>query len=311
MNLLVGAVSMGLVLSLLGLGVFISWKVLDTFDLTADGAFGLGAVAAAALLVAGAPSWVASPLAALAGAVAGAATGLIHTRLKVSALLSGLLVTTALYSVSLMLMRGGDLPLAGTRTLPAEAFQAWMALGGPAQGVTVGGVEVSARSLATLLAVLPAVGLSVLLVERFFRTQLGLALRATGDNRQMARAIGIDVDLMTVLALAFSNALIAGSGAFFAQYQGFANIQMSVGMLMMGLAAVALGDAVLRTRVLGRRIASVVFGSVLLRLLVAVALAAGLPANLLKLALAALVLAVLVVPDALGRALRGAEQARG
>ncbi|HEX5634453.1 MAG TPA: hypothetical protein VFX50_14530 [Gemmatimonadales bacterium] len=308
MNLLVGAISMGLVLSLLGLGVFISWRVLDSFDLTVDGSFGLGAVMAALLLAAGAPSWVATPAAALAGMVAGTVSGLVHTRLKVSALLSGLLVTTALYSVSIMLMKGGDVSLAGTRTLPTQAFAVWTALGGPAEGVRVLGVEVSARTLATLLAVLPAVGFSVLLVERFFRTSLGLAMRATGDNRQMARALGIDVDLMFVVGLGFSNALVAASGAFFAQYQGFANIQMSVGMLVMGLAAVALGDAVLRSRSLGRRIAGVVGGSLLLRLLVAVALAAGLPGNMLKLVVAALVLAVLVVPDALGRLLR--EEAR-
>lgn len=301
MNLAVGAISMGLVLALLALGVFISWRVLDTFDLTADGAFGLGAVVAAALLAAGAPSWVASPAAAAAGLVAGGVTGLLHTRLKVSALLSGLLVTTALYSVSLMLMRGGDISLAGTRTLPTEAYAVWRWLGGPEEGVQLLGVEVSARTLATLLAVLPAVGFSVLLVERFFRTSLGLAMRATGDNRQMARALGVDVDLMFVLGIAFANALVAGSGAFFAQYQGFANIQMSVGMLVMGLAAVALGDSVLRRQGLGGRIGGVVGGSVLLRLLVAAALAAGLPANMLKLVLAALVLLVLVAPQLVPR----------
>ena len=240
MNLLFGALSVGLVLALLGLGVYISYRILDTFDLTVDGSFAFGAVIAGVLLSRGMASFWASAAGFVAGMMAGAASALIHRRLGVSRLLSGLLVATALYSLDLMIMGGGDISLASTRTLPTQAFELWLRFGGAESGTRIFGIEVSARTLATFLAMLPAVGTAVFLVDRFFRTSLGLAMRATGDNAQMARSVGIDDATVFIAGLAVSNGLVGLSGALFAQYQGFVTIQMSIGMLVMGLAAVAI-----------------------------------------------------------------------
>ncbi len=297
MNLLVGALSMGLLLSLLALGVFVAFRILGTYDLTADGAFGVGAVVAAALLARGFDPTTATVVAGLAGAAAGAVTGTLHTRLKVDILLAGILVTTALYSLDLFLMQGGDIPLSGTRALPGTAEKLWVAAGLPVGGLELFGTRVSARNLATLIALIPAAGVPVLLLDRFFRTSLGLALRATGDNRTMARAVGIDVDAMFVLGLVAANGMVGLSGALFAQYQSFANIQMSFGNLVTGLGCVILGDALSRGRGLGRRITGVVLGTILFRLLVAAAITAGVAPNALKLLTALFVLAVLVIPD--------------
>jgi len=300
-NLLVGALSMGLLLSLLALGVFVAFRILGTYDLTADGAFGAGAVVAAALLAAGFDPTTASIVGGLAGGAAGAATGLLHTRLKVDILLAGILVTTALYSIDLFVMHGGDIPLSGTKALPGTAERIWVAAGLPADGVTLMGTRVSARNLATLIALIPAAGVPVLLLDRFFRTSLGLALRATGDNRTMARAVGVDVDAMFVLGLVAANGMVGLSGALFAQYQSFANIQMSFGNLVTGLGCVILGDALSRGAPLRGRILGVVVGTVLFRLLVAGAITVGVSPNALKLMTAGFVLAVLVMPDLVRR----------
>jgi ABC-type uncharacterized transport system permease subunit len=206
-NLLFGALSMGLVLSLLGLGVYISYRILDTFDLTVDGSFAFGAVIAGVLLTRGMASFWASAAGFIAGMLAGALSGMIHRRLGVSRLLSGLLVATALYSLDLLVMGGGDISLASTRTLPTQAFALWQC-SGAGVGATIFGIEVSARTLATFLAMLPAVGTAVFLVDRFFRTSLGLAMRATGDNAQMARAMGIDDAMVFIAGLAVSNGLV-------------------------------------------------------------------------------------------------------
>ena len=311
MNLLFGAISMGLVLSLLGLGVYISYRVLDTFDLTVDGSFAFGAVIAGVLLTRGISSFWASAAGFVAGMAAGAVSGMIHRRLGVSRLLSGLLVATALYSLDLVIMRGGDISLASTSTLPTQAFSLWQWFGGPESGATIFGVEVSARTLSTFLALLPAVGSALFLVDRFFRTSLGLAMRATGDNSQMARSMGIDDAMVFIAGLAVSNGLVGLSGALFAQYQGFVNIQMSVGNLVTGLAAVAIDEGLLRGRSMGARIVGVVVGSILLRLVVALAIAAGLPANTLKLVTAVLVLLVLILPDLMRRRRLTPEAANG
>jgi len=310
-NLFFGALSMGLVLSLLGLGVYISYRVLDTFDLTVDGSFAFGAVIAGVLLARGLGSFWASAAGFVAGMAAGAVSGMVHRLLGVSRLLSGLLVATALYSLDLLIMGGGDISLASTRTLPTQAFDLWQLSGGPESGATIFGIEVSARTLATFLAMLPAVGTAVFLVDRFFRTKLGLAMRATGDNAQMARAMGVDDAMVFIKGLAVSNGLVGLSGALFAQYQGFVSIQMSIGNLVTGLAAVAIDEGLLRGRSMSARIAGVVMGSILLRLVVAAAIAAGLPANTLKLVTAVLVLVVLILPDLIRRRRLTPEAANG
>lgn len=302
MNLLIGAVTMGLILALLGLGVFISYRIYHTLDLTADGSFGIGAAVAAALLVGGVHPFPATAAAALAGVAAGSITGIVHTRFLVSALLAGVLTSTALYSVSLFVMGSGNLSLASAGSLFGLAERAGEGLLGLPLSLTLLGTTVSGASIMTLgVMALLAAGLALALAL-FLGTQLGSAMRAAGNNPQMARAVAIDVDRMVVLGLGLSNGLIALAGALFAQYEGFANIQMGIGAVVTGLANLMVGEALLGRRSMGRWIAAAVVGAVAFRLLVAAAVRAGLNPNALKLVTAALVLAVLVLPQLARRA---------
>jgi putative ABC transport system permease protein len=303
MNLLVGALSIGLLLSLLTLGVFLTYRVLNRLDLTTDGSFGLGAAVAAALLAQGVHPVTATLAATGAGWLAGAATGVVHTAFGVDTLLGGILVSTALYSVQLYIMRGGDVSLASADTLPGLAERAWTAAGGP-PSVTLFGTPVSAANLAGLLLFVVFILGSMVLMERFLRTDLGMAVRATGDNPQMARALGIDVGLMVTLGLVMANGLVALSGALFAQYQGFANVQMGLGIVVVALACLIVGEALVGRSGPGRQIAGVLVGTVVFRLLVAAALRAGLDANALKLVTAVFVLLALVVPRVIARVFR-------
>lgn len=303
MNLLIGALSVGLLLSLLTLGVFLTYRVLDRLDLTTDGSFGLGAAVAATLLAKGVHPVPATLAAAIAGWLAGAATGVVHTAFGVDTLLGGILVSTALYSVQLYIMGGGDVSLAATNTLPGLAEQAWTALGGPPT-VTLFGTPVSAANIAPLGMFIVLILGSMVIMERFLRTDLGMAVRATGDNPQMARALGINVGLMVTLGLVLANGLVALCGALFAQYQGFANVQMGLGIVVVGLACLIVGESLTGRRGPGRQITGVLVGTVVFRLLVAAALRAGLDANALKLVTAVFVLLALVVPTAIKRVVR-------
>ena len=304
MILLLGAWTIGLILSLLALGVFVSFRVFHFPDITVDGSITLGAAVAAVLLAGGYSPLAATAAGFAAGAVAGATTGLLHTRFNIHGLLSGILVMTALYSINLRVMGRSNVPLLGVRTLVSDAEGLGERLLGGAASFVVLGREVGARDAAALvlaLAVIAAVGAAL---YAFFRTDLGTAMRATGDNDQMVRALGIDARNMIVLGLALSNGLSAAAGALLAQYQGFADVQMGIGMVVWGLASVIIGEALVGGRQLGLIIAGAVMGSVLFRLLVAIALRAGLNPNDLKLITALFVFVALVLPGWLGRMTR-------
>ena len=301
MNLLIGAVTIGLVLALLGLGVFVSYRIYRIVDLTADGAFGVGAAVAAALLVRGMPALAATGVGALAGVLAGGVTGVLHTRFRITPLLAGVLTTTALYSVSLFVMGSGNLSLVAADGFVSVAERLAHRLVGLPASLTLFGDTVSGGSLAALGLMLLLAAAAALLLALFFNTQLGTAMRAAGNNPQMARALAIDVNGMVVLGLCLANGLAALSGALFAQYEGFANIQMGVGALVTGLANLLLGEALLGRRTLARWLAGALLGAVAFRLLVAAAVRAGLDPNALKLVTAALVFAVLVLPRLLRR----------
>ena len=310
MNLLIGAVSIGLILALLGLGVFLSYRIYHTLDLTADGSFGVGAAVVAALLVRDVHPLPATAVAALAGVVAGGITGILHTQFLVSALLAGVLTSTALYSVSLFVMGSGNLSLASAENLTSLADRLGQRLLGLPPSLTVLGTTVSGASVATLvLMALLAAGVALSL-GLFLGTNLGSAMRAAGNNPQMAKAVAIDVDRMVVLGLGLSNGLIALVGALFAQFEGFANIQMGIGALVTGLATLMVGEALVGRRPIGRWIAGAVVGAVVFRLLVAAAVRAGLNPNALKLVTAVFVLAVLVLPQLVRKARPGPEVQR-
>jgi putative ABC transport system permease protein len=303
-NLLIGAATIGLVLALLGLGVFITYRIYHTLDLTADGSFGVGAAVAAALLVRRVPPITATLFGAAAGAVAGSITALLHTRFRVSQLLAGVLTSTALYSVCLFVMGSGNLSLTSAETLVSVAERLGQRFLGIPASLTLFGTTVGGGSVATLLLMAAVAGAAGLLLAAFLATDLGLAMRAAGTNPQMARAVAIGVDGMLVLGFALANGLIGLAGALFAQEEGYANIQMGIGALVTGLANLMLGEALFGKRSIGRWIAGAIAGAVAFRLLVAAAVRAGLNPNALKLVTAAFVLAVLILPQLAGRAFR-------
>ena len=269
-------------------------------DITADGSITLGAAVAATLLVAQVHPVLATAIACAAGAVAGATTGVIHTRFGINKLLSGILVMTALYSVNLHVMGRSNVPLLSERTLATMAESAGTTALGAAR-LNLAGWEVSTRDVSVLVLALLAATLAAAILFVFFRTHLGTAMQAAGDNAQMIRALGVNVNTMIVLGLALSNAMVALAGALLAQYQGFADVQMGIGMVVWGLASVIIGEALVGTRQLGFIITGAVMGSVLFRLLVAIALRGGLNPNDLKLITAVFVFVALVLPTMVSR----------
>ncbi|MGH9421555.1 MAG: ABC transporter permease [Thermoanaerobaculia bacterium] len=300
MNLLLSAWTIGLLLSLLALGVYISYRVFAFPDITADGSITFGAAVAASMITHGVNPLVASGAAFLAGTVAGICTGVLHTRFKINQLLSGILVMTALYSINLHVMGQSNLPLLSSTTLTTYAEKLGRRLcGGDTANVI--GWAVTARDLGSLLMATFIVIVFALAAYIFFRTNLGSAMRAAGDNAQMIRALGVNVESMIVLGLAISNGLIAFSGALLAQYQGFADVQMGIGMVVWGLASVIIGRALVGSDSLGLALTGTVIGSVLFRLIIAVALRWGLNPNDLKLVTAFFVFAALVLPMQLQR----------
>jgi len=309
-NLLVGSLTIGFILSVLALGVYVSYRVFDFADITTDGSITLGAATAAVLLVGGAPPVLATLAGAAAGAAAGTVTGLLATRFRIPGLLSGILVMTALYSVNLRVMGRSNVPLLSVPSLAESAERAGRRVAGGVESVGVLGWDVAVRDLAMLAgAFLVAAGVAVLLFA-FFRTNLGTAMRATGNNAQMIRALGVDTGRMTVAGLALANGLVGLSGALLAQYQGFADVQMGIGMVVWGFASVIIGEALVRSRLLGLALAGTVLGCVLFRLLIALALRWGLEPNDLKLVTAAFVFAALVLPRLLERSARRKEASR-
>ena len=297
MTLLIGALTLGLILALLALGIYVSFRIFDLPDMTAEGSITLGASVAAALMVSGHGAAISTAAGALAGMLAGAVTGLLATKCNINKLLSGIIVMTALYSVNLHVMRKSNLPLLNETTLATRAEQFGVKIFGGAADLNIAGWDVGVRDLSMLLSVLLFIIVTCTLLYLFFRTNLGTAMRATGDNPQMIRALGVSVDAVTIFGLAMSNGLIALSGALIAQYQGFADVQMGVGIVVLGLASVIIGEALVGTRAVGLLITGTVMGSVVFRLLVAIALRWGLNPNDLKLITATFVFAALVMPD--------------
>jgi putative tryptophan/tyrosine transport system permease protein len=294
--LLIGALTIGLILSLLAFGIFVSFRIFEFADITADGSITLGGAVAAVLIVAGVNPILATAAAFVAGALAGMTTAVLHTRFHINRLLSGILVMTALYSINLHVMGKSNLPLMSERTLGSMAESVAMRLVGK-ESVYLAGWEVGTRDLAALalaFVITVIVGAALYL---FFRTDLGTAMQAAGDNAQMIRALGVNVDNMMVLGLAVSNGLIAVAGALLTQYQGFADVQMGIGMVVWGLASIIIGEALVGVRALGFVITGAVMGSVLFRLIVALALRGGLDPNDLKLVTAAFVFVALVLPS--------------
>ncbi|BAS28530.1 ABC transporter permease [Limnochorda pilosa] len=276
-----GVLEQGLVYGIMVLGVYLTFRVLNFPDLTVDGSFTLGGSIAAAMIVAGRPPLLATLVAALGGLAAGAATGVLHTRLRVSGLLAGILTMTALYSINLRVMGRSNVPLLRRETLVTQ----------------VRGLLDS--PLAALLLFLAAALLLKLLLDWFLQTEYGLAVQATGDNPGMIRSLGADTDRTTLVGLALSNGLVALSGALVAQHQGFADVGMGIGMIVAGLASVILGQAIVRARGVFFGTLAALVGSILYRAAAGAALRVGFAPSDLKLVTALLVVVALAVPRTL------------
>ena len=297
MSLLIGSTTIGLILALLALGIFISFRLFDFPDVTAEGSFTFGAATGASLIAIGVNPLLACLIAFLAGIVAGSATGIIHTQFKINPLLSGILVMTALYSINLHVMGKSNVPLLNETTVFTWIDNFSNSVSGVDAKTMILGWEVASKDLWTLFFCLLAITVFSVILWWFFRTNLGTAMRATGDNDQMIRALGVNTKTMIILGIGISNGLIALSGAMLAQSQGFADVQMGIGMMVWGLASVIIGEAIINDNSLGFVIGGAVLGSVLFRLLVAIALRWGLNPNDLKIITALFVFIALILPS--------------
>jgi len=294
MSLLVATLAIGLIFAILALGIYLSFRVFQVPDITADGSFTLGAAVVATLLKHGWNPLAATVAGMIAGALAGLCTGVIHVRFKVNALLAGILVMTALYSVNLRVMGSSNTPITA-RTLFSPLEE--LAVRTFGRETAILGRSVPSQDLGILATTVVIAAVTAIALVLFLKTELGAAMRATGDNARMLRALGTSTDRMLVLGLALSNGLVALSGALFAQMQAFADAQMGIGVIVLGLASVILGQSLVgNVRSVSLAVAGAVIGAVLFRLLVALAIRMGLDANDLKLVTAVVVLAAIVGP---------------
>ena len=274
-------IAQGMIWGIMALGVYITFRMLDIADLSVDGSFTTGGAVAVVLITSGVNCWLALAAATLAGLIAGLVTGILHTRLGIPAILSGILTQFALYSINLAIMG-----FSANRAVSVDRYA----------------LSISSRYInaALITGALIAVAL-VSVLYWYFGTEHGSAMRATGNNPDMSKALGININSMKVIGLAISNALVAFSGGLMAQYQGFADINMGRGAIVIGLAAVIVGEVfgemLLKKRMnFYGRLLSVVSGGIIYYLVVCVALWLKINSNMLKLMTAIIVIVFLAVP---------------
>lgn len=274
------AVVMGLCLSLMATGIFISMKIFKIPDITTDGSYTLGAVITAILLPAGYHPFVTILMVMIGGALAGAITGFIHAKFKIDALLSGILTMTALYSVNLSLMGRSNIPLINISSI----FQLFTK---------------EQTAVSDLITVLCFVGIITVAIIYVLKTDFGIAMRATGNSISMSKSLGVNVNMMQITGLAIANALTALSGYLIAQYQGFSDINMGIGIVITGLGSVLIADAIiswLNITKLALQILLVILGSIIFRLVLAFTLSIGIDPTMLKLITALFVLVIVALP---------------
>lgn len=274
------AVELGLIYAIMALGVYLTFRILNFPDLTVDGSFTTGAAVASIMIINGFSPVVSTIAAFGAGLVAGWITGILHTKGKINGLLAGILTMIALYSINLRIMGRANLPLLREDTLITPLRDAGLL------GTAMAVVVFSLFALAVKFV-----------IDWFLHTDVGLAMQATGDNEEMIRSFGVSTDRMKILGLALSNGLVGLCGALIAQYQGFADIGMGIGLILAGLASVIIGQAIFGSRLIIIASLAVVLGSVLYRVVIQLALQAGLNPNDMKLISAVLVVIALVLPQ--------------
>lgn len=276
-----GSIEQGLIFAVLAIGLFIAFRVLDLPDLTVDGSFVTGLAYSAVWTVAGNPL-LGVLIGTIGGALAGIITGVLHTKFKIHAILAGILTMTGLYSVNLMIMNDK----------PTISFFGKRTLFSPMEGrFFIGETDIGKLLLLLLLVLVLVIGM-----HYFLRTQIGLSLRATGDNEAMVRSSSINTDAMKIAGFAICNAIVAFSGAVYAQYNSNAAHGVGTGMLVLGLASIIIGETVIGRRGLLRHLIAIIAGAVIYRIMLALAFQIGLPASALKLFSALMVVIAISMP---------------
>ena len=277
-----GAASQGIIWGIMTLGVYITFKVLDFPDLTVDGSFALGGAVSAILISNGMNPFITLFFSFLAGSLAGLATGILNTKLQIPGILAGILTMIALYSINIRVMGGRpNIPLLGMAT-SLTIIQNILSL---------------SKVVSDLLVVFVFSVFIVLIMYWFFGTEMGCAIRATGNNEKMIRALGVDTNVMKTIGLMISNALVSLSGALVTQSQGYADVGMGTGTIVIGLASVIIGEVIFGNRfTFLYKLSSIVMGSIIYRIIIAIVLQLGLKATDLKLLTAIIVAIALSVP---------------
>ena len=276
-----GAASQGVLWGIMALGLYITFKVLDFADLTVDGSFALGGAVSAVLLVNGWNPFLSLLIAFLAGGISGVVTGLLHTKLEIPGILAGILTMIALYTINIRIMGQANTPLLGVDTIMVDLE-------------ILLGID---RTMSSLIAGVVFSVVIIMILYWFFGTELGSVIRATGNNERMVRAQGVNTDNMKIIGLMLSNALVALSGAMVAQSQGYGDVGMGTGTIVIGLASIIIGEVIFGVRFsFWYRLMSVVFGSIIYRIIIAVVLQLGLKSTDLKLLTAIIVALALALP---------------
>lgn len=293
-QILSGTMEQGLMYAIMVLGVYLTFRILNYADLSVDGSFTLGAAIAATLVFKGYNPWLATLLAFTGGCLAGVFTGVLHTKFRITPLLSGILTMTALYSVNLRVMGRPNVSLLGVRTIISD----------------FAGLPHTGQYAVLILSAITVIIIGFL-IYRFLQTEVGLALRATGDNELMIKSQGVNTDLMKIVGLALSNGLVAFAGSYIAQNQQFADASMGIGMIIAGLASVIIGEVLVGTSSIGRTIIAVICGGILYRFIIAIVLQLGLAPTDLKLITAFIVIFALVSPEFKSKFMNLTEGVRG
>lgn len=281
MDLILSSVSQGLLWSIMAIGVYLTFRILDIADLTAEGAYPMGAAVCATGIVNGMNPLLATLLAFVGGMLAGLVSGLLHTKMKIPALLTGIVTLTGLYSINLKILGKANVALLRQQTLVTQLQKMGLS-----------------KTYAVLLIGMIFVVLVIALLTLLLNTQIGLALRSTGDNIPMSEANGINVDKMKIYGYMLSNGLIALCGALLTQNNGYADLNSGTGTIVIGLASVIIAEVILRNLRIGWRLCSVVLGAVIYRLIIlAILEIPGMDADLVKLFSATLLALVLFVPE--------------
>lgn len=303
-DIIIGALALGLLWGIFTLGVHLTYRILDVADLSVEGTLTTGGVTAATLIVSGVNPWLATLAGLALGLVGGLITGLLHTQLKIPMLLSGILTMTALYSINLRINGSANTPLPNQGSKKVETVftpvmdffknivgeydkndsMAWLY-----------DIITSKNFSAVIVGILVVIVVSAIMYW-FFGTELGSAIRATGNNQQMVRAQGINTSVMIIICVMLSNGLVGLSGALIAQYQAFADIQMGIGSIVIGLASLIIGEVLIGTKTFRRTLISLAVGAIIYRIIIALVMKLGLAANDLKLFTAITVAFCLALP---------------